>query len=185
SDSGGGTPKHAVTFGVDGGNGTIKATVDGSEINSGDTVEQDKIVEFTATPDNPATHNVDFWSIDTGAFEAGTGGSGSTIAKIKVVQPVTVTVKFKLKSAPPTKYAVTFGVEGGNGTLTAKADGIPETAVSPINVEKNKTVTFTATPAANHKVKEWKVDGAVISNTTTTHTLIVTKAADVKVSFEA
>ncbi|MDR9859289.1 InlB B-repeat-containing protein [Treponema socranskii] len=185
SDSGGGTPKHAVTFGVDGGNGTIKATVDGSEISSGDTVEKGKIVEFTATAENSATHNVDFWTVSAGAFEEGTGGSGSTIAKIKVVQPVSVTVKFKLKSAPPTKYAVTFGVEGGNGKLTAKADGIPETAVSPVNVEKNKTVTFTATPAANHKVKEWKVDGAVISNTTTTHTLIVTKAADVKVSFEA
>ena len=185
SDSGGGTPKHAVTFGVDGGNGTIKATVDGSEISSGDTVEQGKIVEFTATADNPATHDVDFWTVSAGAFEEGTGESGSTIAKVKVVQPVTVTVKFKLKSAPPTKYAVTFGVEGGNGKLTAKADGIPETAVSPVNVEKNKTVTFTAAPAANHKVKEWKVDDAVISNTTTTHTLIVTKAADVKVSFEA
>ena len=70
SDSGGGTPKHAVTFGVDGSpaNGTIKAKVDGTEINSGDTVEQGKIVEFTATPDNPATHNVDFWSIDAGTL---------------------------------------------------------------------------------------------------------------------
>ncbi|ERF60540.1 leucine rich repeat protein [Treponema socranskii subsp. socranskii VPI DR56BR1116 = ATCC 35536] len=76
-------------------------------------------------------------------------------------------------------------MDGGNGTLKAKADGIPETDVSPITVEQGKTVTFTAVPAANYKVKEWKVDGAVISNTTTTHTLTVTKAADVKVSFEA
>ncbi|MDR9860343.1 leucine-rich repeat domain-containing protein, partial [Treponema socranskii] len=40
SDSGGGTPtpKHAVTFSVDGGNGTLKATVGGTEISSGDTV---------------------------------------------------------------------------------------------------------------------------------------------------
>ena len=85
----------------------------------------------------------------------------------------------------PGSFAVNFSVDGGNGTLKAKADGIPETDVSPITVEQGKTVTFTAVPAANYKVKEWKVDGAVISNTTTTHTLTVTKAADVKVSFEA
>ena len=44
------------------------------------------------------------------------------------------------------KYAVNFGVDGGNGTLKAKADGGTETDVSPINVEKGKTVTFTAVP---------------------------------------
>ncbi|MDR9859997.1 hypothetical protein H0R97_10380, partial [Treponema socranskii] len=40
SDSGGGTPptpppKHAITFSVDGGNGTLKAAVGGTEISSG------------------------------------------------------------------------------------------------------------------------------------------------------
>ena len=85
----------------------------------------------------------------------------------------------------PGSFAVNFSVEGGNGTLKAKADGVPETDVSPITVEHGKTVTFTAVPAANYKVKEWKVDGTVISNTMTTHILTVTKVAGVKVSFEA
>ena len=35
----------------------------------------------------------------------------------------------------PGSFAVTFSVDGGNGTLKAKADGIPETNVSPITVE--------------------------------------------------
>ena len=83
----------------------------------------------------------------------------------------------------PGSFAVNFSVDGGNGTLKAKVGGTEIS--SGAEVEQGKTVTFTAVPAANYKVKEWKVDGAVISNTTTTHTLTVTKAADVKVSFEA
>ncbi|QHX43499.1 leucine-rich repeat domain-containing protein [Treponema vincentii] len=43
-------PKHGVTFSVEGGHGTLKAQVDGKEINSGDSVEQGKSVVFTAEP---------------------------------------------------------------------------------------------------------------------------------------
>ena len=43
-------PKHGVTFSVEGGHGTLKAEVDGKEINSGDSVEQGKSVVFTAEP---------------------------------------------------------------------------------------------------------------------------------------
>ena len=43
-------PKHTITFGVGSGLGTLKATVDGNEINSGDSVEQGKSVVFTAEP---------------------------------------------------------------------------------------------------------------------------------------
>ena len=43
-------PKHTVTFSVEGGHGTLKATVDSKEINSGDSVEQGKSVVFTAEP---------------------------------------------------------------------------------------------------------------------------------------
>ena len=60
------------------------------------------------------------------------------------------------------KHGVTFSVEGGHGTLKAKADGVTETATSPISIEQGKKVTFTAEPAAGYMIKEWKVDGAVI-----------------------
>ena len=43
-------PKHTINFGVGSGLGTLKAQVDGKEINSGDSVEQGKSVVFTAEP---------------------------------------------------------------------------------------------------------------------------------------
>ena len=188
SDSGGGTPptpkpKHAITFSVDGGHGTLKAAVGGAEISSGDTVEQGKIVEFTATPDNPATHNVDFWTVSAGAFEAGTGGSGCTIAKIKVVQPVTVTVQFKLTSAPPTKYTITFGVSG-SGTLKAEVDGTE--VHSPYQAERNKVIVFTATPANEYyAVEKWTNGGTDIAGeTNATYNHTVTADADIAVHFK-
>ncbi|WP_231364424.1 hypothetical protein [Treponema socranskii] len=187
SDSGGSTPplpKHAITFGVEGGNGTLKATVGGTEINSGDTVEQGKIVEFTATAGNPATHNVDFWTVSTGAFETGTGGSGSTSAKIKVAQPVTVTVKFKPVGTPPTKYNVTFGVSGTGGTLKAEVDGAE--VHSPYQAERNKVIVFTAAPVNEYYAVEKWTDGGtdIAGETNATYNHTVTADADIAVHFK-
>ena len=39
--------KFALTFSVDGGNGSLEAKVDGTKINSGDQVEKGKTVVFT------------------------------------------------------------------------------------------------------------------------------------------
>ena len=86
------------------------------------------------------------------------------------------------KSEP--KHIVSFSVDGAGGTLKAKADGVTETGTSPVTVEQDKIVTFTAVPAAGYKLKEWKVDGTVISNTSNTYTHSVTTAVDVKVSFQ-
>uniref|UniRef100_UPI0028ED035B InlB B-repeat-containing protein n=1 Tax=Treponema lecithinolyticum TaxID=53418 RepID=UPI0028ED035B len=82
------------------------------------------------------------------------------------------------------KHIVSFSVDGAGGTLKAKADGVTETGTSPVTVEQDKIVTFTAAPAAGYKLKEWKVDGTVISNTSNTYTHSVTTAVDVKVSFQ-
>ncbi|WP_239447019.1 hypothetical protein [Treponema sp. Marseille-Q4523] len=186
SDSGGSTPplpKHAVTFSVEGGNGTIKAEVDGREIHTGDTVEQGKIVEFTATPDNPATHNVDFWTVSPGPFEEGTGVSESTSAKIKVVQPATVTVKFKLTSAPPTMCTVSFGVSGTGGTLKAEVEGVE--IISPAQVEKSKTVVFNAEAALGYAVEKWTNGGSDIAGeTNATYSHTVTADANIAVHFK-
>ena len=86
------------------------------------------------------------------------------------------------KSEP--KHIVSFSVDGAGGTLKVKADGVTETGTSPVTVEQDKIVTFTAVPAAGYKLKEWKVDGTVISNTSNTYTHSVTTAVDVKVSFQ-
>ena len=151
---GGGTPppKHAITFSVDGGNGTLTATVGGAEISSGDTVEQGKTIVFTATPDSG--FHVKGWTLDGNPVN-GTNSSYS----FPVTKAAEVKVSFESNSTPLPQYAVTFGVDGEHGTLKAKADGVTETETSPINVEKGKTVTFTAVPAAGYEVKEWQIFG--------------------------
>ena len=178
------TPKHAVTFSVEGGNGTLKATVGGTEISSGAEVEQGTIVEFTATADNPATHNVDFWTVSAGTFEEGTGASESTIAKVKVVQPVTVTVKFKPVGTPPTKYNVTFGVSGTGGTLKAEVDGTE--VHSPYQAERNKVIVFTAAPVNEYYAVEKWTDGGtdIAGETNATYNHTVTADADIAVHFK-
>ena len=95
---------------------------------------------------------------------------------------VTVTAK-----APPTPtYVISFSVDGTGGTLKAKADGVTETDKSPISVEKDKTVTFTAKPADGYEVEKWTVNGtAVANNVSTTYSHKVTTAVMVKVSFKA
>ena len=154
SGGGGGTPtpKHAITFSVDGGNGTLKATVGGTEINSGDTVEQGKTVVFTATPDSG--FHVKGWTLDGNPVNGTNSSYSFTVTKAAEVK-----VSFESDSTPLPQYAVNFSVEGGNGTLKAKADGVAETATSPISVQKGKTVTFTAFPAAGYEVKEWQIFG--------------------------
>ncbi|WP_433275893.1 InlB B-repeat-containing protein [Treponema sp. SP13] len=157
SDSGGGTPptpppKHAVTFSVDGTHGTLTAKVGGAEISSGDKVEQGKTIVFTATPDSG--FHVKGWTLDGNAVN-GTNSSYS----FPVTKAAEVKVSFESNSTPLPQYAVNFSVDGANGTLKAKADGVPETETSPINVEKGKTVTFTAFPAAGYEVKEWQIFG--------------------------
>ncbi|UTC58531.1 hypothetical protein ABK01_09835 [Treponema sp. OMZ 305] len=85
-------PKHTVTFDVDGGNGRLSATLDGTAF-TGNKVEQGKTVEFTASPFFEYT--VDRWSIDGDVFEEGTGAAGSRTARVKITADITVKVKFK------------------------------------------------------------------------------------------
>ena len=187
SDSEAETPpvqKFAVTFSVDGGNGKLKAKAEGvtetatSPIN----VEKGKSVTFTATPDSG--YRVKGWTLDGNPVN-GTNNS-YTLAVTKAVN-----VKVSFENTPPTLCTVNFSVEGGNGTLKAKADGVTETEASPINVEKGKTVTFTAVPAAGYEVKEWQIFGTGMAfeagtGTAGNNTAKVNLQADltVKVSFK-
>ena len=178
-------PKHAITFSVDSTtpNGTLTAKVDGTEINSGAEVEQGKTIVFTATANSG--YRVKGWTLDGNAVN-GTNNSYSF--------PVTkaAEVKVSFENTPLPQYAVTFSVEGGHGTLKAKADSVAETEESPINVEKGKTVTFTAFPADGYEVKEWQIFGSGMvfeagTGTAGNNTAKVNLKGNltVKVSFEA
>ena len=170
-----------VIFGVDGGNGTLTAKVDGAEIASPAQVEEDKTIVFTASPH--AGYMVDTWTITGGQLLAG-GQAGSSTAMVKITEPVTVAVSFKLK--PPTTYTVIFGVDGtppnGSVSATYKADGAAFT--SGTAVAENTVLVFTASPATDYKVEKWTENGTTVEgNITNTYEHTVTKAADIRVSF--
>jgi hypothetical protein len=59
------------------------------------------------------------------------------------------------------EYAVTFGVTGEHGTLTAYVDGVPITTGTEI--EEGKTVTFMASPEEGCRVKCWTVNSEVVA----------------------
>ena len=107
------------------------------------------------------------------------GSSSSGEEDKKTETPVTPNTP-----AAAEKYAVTFGA-GEHGTLKAKADGVTETDKSPISVEKDKTVTFTATPDLGYRVKSWTRDGEAVNGTNDSYSFTVTKGVEVKVSFES
>ena len=117
-----------ITFSVDGTppNGTIKATVDGSEINSGNKVEYGKTVTFTATPD--AGYTVKEWKADGSAVT----GSTSNTYTCTVTKALTVKVSFLAGGASYTVKHYQEKIEGGypaepaesenqNGTVGANA----------------------------------------------------------------
>ena len=170
-----------VIFGVDGGNGTLKAEVDGAEIASPAQVEEDKTIVFTASPH--AGYMVDTWTITGGQLLAG-GNPKNTTAMVKITEPITVTVSFKLR--PPSTYAVIFGVEGTppNGSISAKYKAGGAAFTSGTAVAENTVLVFTASPATDYKVEKWTVNGtAVPGNTSNTYEHTVTEAADIRVSF--
>ena len=93
------------------------------------------------------------------------------------------------KPTPRLKHVITFSVDSTtpNGTLKAKADGVPETEASPITVGEGKTVTFTAKANDGYRVKGWTLDGSPVAKagTNTEYKLKVIYPVTVSVSFES
>ena len=88
----------------------------------------------------------------------------------------------------PEMFAVAFSVDGANGTLKAKADGIAETDKSPIVVQKGKTVTFTAAADTYYKVDKWTITGGTFeagtgTDESTTAKVKISANTKVNVSF--
>ena len=88
----------------------------------------------------------------------------------------------------PEKFTVTFNVNGGNGDLTATVDG--KTITSLVQVEKDKTVIFTATPHKKYAVDKWSItpSNALIENgkaEDTTAKVKITETTTVNVTFKS
>ncbi|EPF28104.1 hypothetical protein DWB79_09090 [Treponema medium] len=157
-------------------------------------LEEGKSEQLTATvaPTN-ATNKKVTWSSDKPAI-ASVDATGKVTAKKTGTAKIIVTTEDGGKTAsctvnvtakPPTTYKITFSVDGTGGTLKAKAEGIVETTISPINVEHDKTVTFTATADSGYRVKGWTRDGEAVNGTNDSYSFTVTKGVEVKVSFES
>jgi Secretion system C-terminal sorting domain/Divergent InlB B-repeat domain/CARDB len=168
------TPTYAVTFDVEAGNGTITATDDGVSITSGDMVEDGSELIFTATPD--ASWRVADWYLDDVAQTS--TETSYTIASLSAAADVNA----EFEETPT--YAVTFGVEAGNGTITATDDGV--SIISGDMVEDGSEVIFTASPDANWRVADWYLDDVAQTSTEKTYTIAsLDDATDVNIEFEA
>ena len=168
----------AVTFNVDGANGSLTASVDGKGISTGENVTEGKIVEFTAAPETG--YSVDKWTINEGAFEAG-GSAGTPTASVKITKATTVTVSFTKN-----EYTVNFNsADDTKGTISATLDG--NNFTSGNKVEHGKTLVFTANPMSGYSVDQWTIsDGTVESGGAegdTNASVKITKATTVTVSF--
>lgn len=80
------------------------------------------------------------------------------------------------------KYKVTFGVEGGNGTIKAEADG--KEINTGTEVEAGKTVTFTATANSGYKFVKWLCNGSDTGVTATVYTHKVTQDVSITAVFK-
>ena len=94
--------------------------------------------------------------------------------------------RYNVSNDAPPKYTVSFYVVSGSVTNTLKAatEGFLETEISPMKVEKGKTVTFTAIAAPSRQIEKWELNGKEVNGTADTYTLTVTEDATVKVFFK-
>jgi gliding motility-associated-like protein len=165
---------HTINFGVDGGNGTISATVNGVPILSGTEVDEGQTVIFTATP--APGYVVSGWSQTSSTIE-----HTALTHTLSVTEDVTVNVSFAAQEANTS--IVRFGVNGGNGTITASVDG---TEIFDGNAVANgSTVIFTAQPDAGYVVDEWTQTGVTVEHTSIYHSVTVASDVAVSVSFAA
>ena len=149
------------------------------EIPSDNQVPEGSTIILTAVPDEG--YAVDTWSVTPEGDLAAGGNAGSSTATLRVSNDVTVTVTFK-----QVLCKIDFGVDGGNGTLTAKVDG--SGISSGDTVEQGKTVVFTAKPAGSScEVEQWTNNGTPIAaaGTNATYNHTVTAAANIKVKFKS
>ena len=76
---------------------------------------------------------------------------------------------------------ITFGVEGGNGKISAELDGAD--ILSGIKVKKDSTITFTAYPKSGYVVDEWK-NATKLKDDEEKAALLVKGSTHVKVKFK-
>ena len=165
---------YPVTFSTVDANGTISALVNSIAITSGDQVVQGKDVVFNAIP--KLGYKVKQWTLNGSVVN---GNISNSYTQTGLSSASIVTVAFELIT-----YPITFSTADANGTIEASVDS--QTIASGGKVAQGKGVVFKATPALGYKVKQWTLNGTVISgNISNTNTLTGLSAAlSVTVAFE-
>lgn len=166
--------KYTVTYGVNGGNGTL--TADG--VTSGSTVNSGTKVTFTATPNKDYT--VEGWYSDdkcTNKIDA--AGTNKTYT-VTVNADTNVYVKFRTANT----YTVTFSSSDDKlGTVSA-TNGTTPISSSPATVTEGDEVTFTAKPEDGYALSGWTVNGVSASSTANTYKITVQKDTTVVANFK-
>ena len=133
-------------------------------------------VTFTAAPHNG--YVFDHWTIDG---ETLTNETATLRWTVPTGQEATMEYAIEaVFTENTTTYSVTYDASGG-GTITAEGH-----EASPATVTYGQSITFTAVPAEYGYVKEWRVDGVPVPNSSnkTSYTLKnVTQAHTVTVVF--
>ena len=133
-------------------------------------------VTFTAAPHNG--YVFDHWTIDGKTL---TNETATLRWTVPTGQEATMAYAIEaVFTENTTTYSVTYDASGG-GTITAEGH-----EASPATVTYGQSITFTAVPAEYGYVKEWRVDGVPVPNSSnkTSYTLEnVTQAHTVTVVF--
>ena len=171
---------YTVTFGVDGGHGTLTAEVDGSGISSGDMVEHGETVIFTAVPAD-TNYAVDKWTNNgTPIAAAGT----NTTYNHTVTAAANIKVKFKYSGAAlavnQQNFTGTVGdtlpvyklVTAGSGDYTATPENPSVISVNLNNATGNVTVQCTGEGSSRIKVKDNMSGLEAYSGTVTVQALV-------------
>ena len=178
---------YTVTFSVSdtggGANGTLSATAERKGktyegFGSGSTVYEGATVTFTATPDED--YRVKEWQVDDAVYTA--AGTNTTFT-LRPTKDTKVTVQFT-----PLGDKLTFNAEDDNGIIKSVKVGDETVNFSDgFTLNSGAAVTVTAKPNVGYEVKEWKVNGTVVTDAagnTYTYTAEGTKGAAISVSFQ-
>ena len=136
-------------------NGNIAATKPTNvTIESGDLVQGDTSVTFTATPAQPTGYTFAGWKINdkTPSEYSDATVNANGILTVTIKELVTVTATY---TQDVTRHTVTYGVDGETlGTLTTNL------SASPATIANGEKATFTATPKEENYVVGWYSDAA-------------------------
>lgn len=166
--------KYTVTYGVNGGNGTL--TADG--VTSGSTVNSGTKVTFTANPSKGFA--VEGWYSDAGCTNKIESAGTSKTYTVKVNADTNVYVKFREAK----KCKVTFNSNDPTFGTVSATNGTTSISSSPATVTEGDEVTFTAKPEDGYALSGWTVNGVSASSTANPYTITVNKDTTVVANFK-